>query len=366
MPRWVYVALAWLFAAISVSLAARYGYKGADTITDGVISAVTFGAVAAAGGALQALAVHVGAHMRHRSWAIFWGIAIGLVGASAMVATVSNSLGAIAGRGDQTQAERLKASDTTKDDRAELGRLATERGKLPTFRPIGAVKADIEAARAGRAYKLSNGCEPAEITSKTTREACDAYRKLEGEMATAEAAARVDNEIVILRARLDKAPAVRSTDPQAATLARLFGVTQDDAAAWHYLFLAIVLELCVAGSMIGVELTKDARAVKVDQEPKINPVVAAKSIVVPIKKGRPAGDVAKFAVACLRPAAGASIAIPDQYPRYQAWCEQQGFRAVGANKFEEQFAALCDLSGFKRTGTSCLGLRLVEDATSVA
>jgi hypothetical protein len=359
MPRWVYVALAWLFAAISVCLAARYGYKGADTVTDGVISAVTFGAIAAAGGALQALAVHVGVHVRHRFLAIFWGIVIGLVGASAMVATVSNSLGAIAGRGDQTLAERLKASDATKDDRAELARLATERGKLPTFRPIGAVRADMEAAQAGRAYKISGGCQPEQVTTKGTRESCDAYRKLEGEMATAEAGERLDKEIATVRARLDKAPAVRSTDPQAATIARLFGVTQDDAAAWHYLFLAIVLELCVAGSMIGVELTKGAPAAAaesvIDKHTEGTP---AEPTVVPINKARPIGDVAKFAVTCLRPTAGASVAIPDLYPHYQAWSDQQNFRAVSAGKFDEQFAGLCDLSGFKRLGKKCLGLQL--------
>ena len=38
--------LAIILGAISIALAARYGYKGADTLVDGVISAVVFGAIA--------------------------------------------------------------------------------------------------------------------------------------------------------------------------------------------------------------------------------------------------------------------------------------------------------------------------------
>jgi predicted permease len=59
MPRSVYIALAWLFAGISVALAARYGFKTADTQTDSIIYAIMFGTIAAGGGAMQALAVHV-------------------------------------------------------------------------------------------------------------------------------------------------------------------------------------------------------------------------------------------------------------------------------------------------------------------
>ena len=38
--------IAVVLGAVSISLAARYGYKGADTTIDGVISAVVFGAIA--------------------------------------------------------------------------------------------------------------------------------------------------------------------------------------------------------------------------------------------------------------------------------------------------------------------------------
>jgi hypothetical protein len=42
------------------------------------------------------------------------------------------------------------------------------------------------------------------------------------------------------------------------------------------------------------------------------------------------------------------------------WCDQEGFKPVGAAKFEELFAALCDLSGFARASGEvyCVGLQL--------
>jgi len=43
--RGLFGCLAVLLGAVSVSLAARYGYKGADTTVDRLISAVVFGGV---------------------------------------------------------------------------------------------------------------------------------------------------------------------------------------------------------------------------------------------------------------------------------------------------------------------------------
>lgn len=72
--------------------------------------------------------------------------------------------------------------------------------------------------------------------------------------------------------------------------------------------------------------------------------------------------MAKFAVARLRPAVGTSVTITALYQPYLQWCEQQGFRAVSRERFEELFAALCDLSGFARSEESgepcCLNLEL--------
>lgn len=59
------------------------------------------------------------------------------------------------------------------------------------------------------------------------------------------------------------------------------------------------------------------------------------------------GDVAKFAVACLEPAAGKETAIPDLFTSYKNWCEREGLAAVEAGQFAKLFAGLCQLAGFR-------------------
>ena len=102
--RLLFGCLAVFLGAVSIALAARYGYKGADTIVDGVISAVVFGSIALCAFIFDAAAVRLW-FMRHHVGAIV----IGVIAAAALVVTFTNSLGAIAGRGDTTQAERRKA-----------------------------------------------------------------------------------------------------------------------------------------------------------------------------------------------------------------------------------------------------------------
>ena len=93
--------LAVFLGAVSIALAARYGYKGADTVIDGVISAVVFGAIALCAFLFDAAAVRLW-FMGHRLGAV----TIGLIAAAALVVTFTNSLGAIAGRADMTLAQR--------------------------------------------------------------------------------------------------------------------------------------------------------------------------------------------------------------------------------------------------------------------
>jgi hypothetical protein len=132
MPLWLHQLFAWLFIALSTGLAARHGFKGSDTLFDGAIVAVVFGAIAAFASFGHGLAA--------RTWLDghrLWGGIVGLIAVLALVVTLSNSLGAIAGRADTSIAERSRAADTAKVDRAELKKIAGQRAALPAFRPVG-------------------------------------------------------------------------------------------------------------------------------------------------------------------------------------------------------------------------------------
>ena len=80
--RVLFGCLAVFLGAVSIALAARYGYKGADTVIDGVISAVVFGAIALCAFIFDAAAVRLW-FMRHRLGAVV----IGVIAAAALVVT---------------------------------------------------------------------------------------------------------------------------------------------------------------------------------------------------------------------------------------------------------------------------------------
>jgi hypothetical protein len=70
--RALFGCLAVLLGAVSIALTARYGYKGADTVVDGVISVVVFGAIALCACLFDAAAVRLW-FMQHRAWSIVIG-----------------------------------------------------------------------------------------------------------------------------------------------------------------------------------------------------------------------------------------------------------------------------------------------------
>jgi hypothetical protein len=135
----------------------------------------------------------------------------------------------------------------------------------------------------------------------------------------------------------------------------------------------MVLELTVAFSMLGIELTKPLPKLRTDTSDesryqiheKASEATPRKSDVVPIGKGRPNGDVAKFIVACFRPVVGASVVISELFDLYREWSIGQGLRALSRIKFEEAFVALADEAELKRVGKVTYGLQLADSAATV-
>ena len=85
-----------------------------------------------------------------------WKGVAGLIAAAALVVTFTNSLGAIAGRADVTQAERNTAKADEATDRAELRRIMRERAAL-NFTPAAddIVKAAREAVATAERIRLA-------------------------------------------------------------------------------------------------------------------------------------------------------------------------------------------------------------------
>src|SRR5262245_54761308 len=256
--RGLFGCLAVLLGAVSVSLAARYGYKGADTAVDGLISAVVFGAIALCAFIFDAAAVRLW-FMHHRVGAVV----VGTISAAALVVTFTNSLGAIAGRADISQAERIRASTEIAADRAELTRVARERDAI-TLRPVTeqALAAARDVATAAERIRLAecgNGdprqrgqnCRARETEEQARR---DALGALLLDQAAATSASKLDAAAVAIRSRLAKAAPVQNANPLGSALELLLGAGASVLTAWQQAIVAAVFELCLMGVMVIFEL----------------------------------------------------------------------------------------------------------------
>ena len=130
--------------ALVIAIAARYGFKTSDSDFDGAIWAFTCGAVTLAGLFGHAVGVRAWPRSKLVGALVFAGSAL------ALLISLSNSIGAMAGRGNERQAERVRVAETVRDARRSLKRAEDEREGLkfvPADGPaVAAAKAKADAA----------------------------------------------------------------------------------------------------------------------------------------------------------------------------------------------------------------------------
>jgi hypothetical protein len=367
---------------ISATLAGLYGYMSADTVYYGAIRAASLCAVAVVGACCPAWASQHWSGHGYGQCALTW-----LVCAVCLAVTLGGGIGTIAGGADRATAERARASDAATFNKGEFARITAELTKLPDHRPPGTVRADIEAFRAGRAYKSSNGCDPQETTGKSTRESCDAFRKLEGELETAKAAVLFEGKAATLGASLAKGPAVYHANPQAAAISNLLHIPVDDAVNWYAFVASLALELAAIAVMMHAEGRPASRRSPnaADREspgetseisekrvpPEIRAALpqrprptAGTTLVDPTTQLPGADTAGRFMLACLKRAPGEEAPAGEIYVRYQRWCSEQqpALAALDLRAFAQQFAQRCERVGIhtRRDGhrICCLDVKL--------
>ena len=334
--------------AVVATLAARYGYATSDNPVDGGIVAFFFAVIAIGGIAGPAVAVRVfqGARGFGKLWGILWGV----LALAAVLANLSNSLGAIAGRSDKTLAIRAQAADARRNDQAELEQLMGERVGLPAFTATDA--AGVNAAE--RAANAARDARAAECTDRgkhcREREAEELTRNAELAAATTaksatDRAAKLDEEITAARARLEKVPTVSAVNPQAVALEHIFKMPADLAATWQQVAMVVVVELLIAFSLIAWEITAPAvELVSGKVEPSSAPL-EIKGNVVAIKQRAaqvPAkfGDVGAFIGRRTTKAKGASVSWVALFVDYREWCNVEQSAPVDASTFGVELDAL--------------------------
>lgn len=269
--------------ALVIAIAARYGFKTSDSDFDGAIWAFTCGAVTLAGLFGHAVGLRAWRNSKLVGALVFAGSAL------ALLISLSNSIGAMAGRGNERQAERMRVADTVRDARRSLKRAEDEREGLK-FGPadgaaVAAAKAKADAATldkdaAHRDYDAAKQAADTECLirgkvclekEKLTAGKDRLWREKEQAEATALAAleattqnkamtdhaAKLDAAIVALREKIEKAGPVLEANSQGSALARLFGLPDAKAATlstYQNLAMAVVIEFLIAISLVASEV----------------------------------------------------------------------------------------------------------------
>lgn len=385
-----------LAGATVVGLVARYGFVTSDTAIDGAIVAFFFAVIAIGGIAGPAVAVHL--YRGTSGAAKFWGIAAAVVAAVALLANLTNSLGAIAGRADKTAAQRTAAINSVKDDRAELARLDRLIATLPALAPTDKV-AVLAAQRAADTATTARKAECGNGDPRERGKNCRAYEAAEREAlstltattanraATTERAANLEAEAAAIRARLKNVPPVKSANPLADALGRIFAVPADVAATGQQIATVVVVELLIAFSLIAFELLGAGNALGA-RAPSMAGPQAGIELEPPALSQRPAGgilalagitatdlprmiaadatSVPRFMISCLPRAVGEQVSWGRAYARYQRWCgeQQPPLAPLAIEPFGEAFRAYCARANIptQRAGSKlfAVGVRLAS------
>jgi hypothetical protein len=385
--------------AIVIVIAARYGFKTSDNDFDGGMWAFTYGAVTLAGLFGHALGV--------RAWpnSKLVGALVFAVSAFALLISLSNSIGAMAGRGNVQQAERLRVADIVRDARRSLKRAEEEREGLK-FTPadgaaVAAAKAKADAATLDKeaAHRDYGAAKQASDTECLIRgKVCLEKEKLtagkdrlwhENEQAEAKAlaaleaatqnkamtdhAAKLDVNIAALRAKIEKAGPVLEANSQGSALARLFGLPDTKAATlstYQNLAMAVVIEFLIAISLVASEvigqpekgpapaglkavvwkeegnieneIAEPAQRIEVSPAAKLpKPSPAAPKPRLIASQSNPIGNVAQIMADILVPGRG-KVEIAALYAAYSKACAAAGKRPVAAGDFPAALATLCN------------------------
>jgi hypothetical protein len=364
--RVLFGCLAILLGFVSISLAARYGYKGADTLVDGLISAVVFGAIALCAFLFDAAAVRLW-FLGHR----IGSAVIGLIAAAALIVTFTNSLGAIAGRADTTLAQRKRVADARADDRREQARLEKALADLGGFTPtdeeaVRAVRRAADTATANRTVecdKRGPNCRVRELDEQT---AVSHLATVSAAKATTDRARQLEAEIRIVRARLEAGDPIGAPNPLGDALALLFGHAASVLTAWQQAIVAAVFELCLVGVMVIYELLGTAARVAVGAT-SANPSEARPTMPVaplPVTKELPplraarrknrsnaptnlAGSVKSFIRDQVFPADGGRIEMKALMRDYRAWCTEKGIVPIELSGFLDEIERVCSKLGIE-------------------
>src|SRR5208337_5013010 len=351
-----------LCGAVVIAIAARYGFKTSDNDFDGYIWAFTYGSVTLGGLFGHALAVRV---WRHNG---LIGAIVMAVSALALVISLSNSLGAMAGRGNEQEAERKKLEFTATDEAA-----------------VNAAKVKATAATAAKDAECKYRGQRCRDKETEESAALGEFTAATNNKAATDRAATLDADIKDLREKIEKAGPVLEANSQGNALARLFNLPEAKAATlstYQNLAMALVIELLIVISLVASEVlehhetklpaqadaearstalgmggpapraaavqvatrqTVDLVAMREDLEPdEIQPLLERPKPVRQVTSQRePFGNVIDIVAKVMEPHSDSKVEIKEAYFAYAHVCKEQGKKPFPPDKFAAEIKRFC-------------------------
>jgi hypothetical protein len=342
------VTAAAVLLIVSAAMNWRFGY----TLGKSDFESQLYGAASAAADCFKALLpFFFFAALRNRSYSQALGGA--LLFAVCFSYSLTSSLGfAALNRADTTGSRVLKA-ETHQDLRTELERsLETLKG-LPSHRPSGTVKGEIDAFRQNSRWQQSEECSNA--TSSKSMSYCEGYFKLKAELAVSEQADKLDARVAHLRTRLgslDPEAVVKATDPQSQVLAGLTGRSTEEIQTSLTVLIALLVEL---GASLGFYTAFSywrVFDVKGLPAPSFRAVAAVPAMTPSIRlaairdsdpalqPAEPKTDVELYFDERVTKEAGSSVTALALYDDYCQWCEAREKQPLGLPIFTRRFSDL--------------------------
>ena len=347
--------------AVVIMIAARYGFRTSDNDVDGWIWAFMYGAVSLGGLFGHALGVRAWRRSKLVGGLVFAGSAF------ALLISLSNSIGAMAGRGNEQQATRIQVADLVRDTRRSLKRAEDEREAL-RFTPtdedaVNAARARAAAATAAKEaeckYRSSRCREKEEEESKALADLEGATRN----KAATDRTAKLEAQITSLKEKIEKAGPVLEANGQGNALARLFNLPETNAATlstYQNLAMAMVIEFLIVISLVASEVLEhhEKPYPRERQESSIKPTAFegfgalqdTPSAIPATDKPRliasnaePVGSVAAIMAEIMEPGRG-KVEFADAYKAYVSVCRQRRKKPASPEAYGSALRLLCESS----------------------
>jgi hypothetical protein len=170
----------------------------------------------------------------------------------------------------------------------------------------------------------------------------------------------LDGNIRELALKLEKSPAVRDANPQAAVLARILKIAPEEAEAWYALLFALAVEAAAMTVLLVAETTTGHRvlssAVEVSRPLVVQPTVRERIA----ERGRVIDWLRERAVPAERTTATTLEAL---HADYEAWCAEGDLSASSQEAFGVEFDRVREIpelaGGIEKRGNRYYGITLV-------